>query len=81
MNLKKVTELLDRELCIPENRTQQSWSNDFARMDRYGGRPAVRMLHEYMAAATSIGTKTGAFKSTDEFFALETGQPSHTEIC
>jgi hypothetical protein len=81
MNLKKVTELLDRELCIPENRTQQSWSNDFARMDRDGGRPAVGMFHEYVAAASPIGAKTSPFKSTDEFFALGTGQPSHTEIC
>jgi hypothetical protein len=39
------------------------------------------MFKENMTAARPADCETGAFKRPNEFFALDAGQASHTEIC
>jgi hypothetical protein len=50
-------------------------------MYRHCGYPTISMSQKYVASSRPHDLKSKLFEKTQEFFALQSGQASHTDIC
>ena len=79
--LMQVSQFVDRQLNIAQDRTQQTRTNRLTGMYGNCGGPAVGVSEKDMTSAAPVHSEACSFEGADKFFTLEAWKACHTDTC
>jgi hypothetical protein len=75
--LEPLSQLISRELTIPQYLTEQARPDVFSGVDGNDGSASVRMAHEMMTSFDPCGVEAATAKRCDQFLTGKGGKGTH----